>query len=206
MGIAQLVLDAADPVNFAPNYERRLVRMGTGEEVRTRAVVMNTIGDMNVPFNTGAAIARAAGFIELFQPDPRWGKTPNRVLIDNFVLEATERMPRHLNSSGQSVLLDVDNLGQLGALGDGLDVPRLSPPMRLVGNPSVSGITGTLMRQIDATGRHGFPSPDPARTLDMGALARNIKRATSDHGEGSPARRLPLRLQLQVDSPLPAEE
>src|SRR5439155_21923143 len=55
MGLAQTALDAADPASFAPNFEKRLLTYGTGEEVRTRALIFSTIGDMNVPMATGAA-------------------------------------------------------------------------------------------------------------------------------------------------------
>ncbi len=49
---------------------------------------------MNVPIATGTAIARAAGFIELYRKDPRYGKTVNRVLIDTGTIEGVERTGR----------------------------------------------------------------------------------------------------------------
>ena len=57
MGLAQTALDAADPASFAPNFEQRLLTYGTGEEVRTRALVISTIGDMNVPINLKVPLA-----------------------------------------------------------------------------------------------------------------------------------------------------
>lgn len=175
VGIAQMALDPADPVSYAPYFERWPFRYGTGEEVRTRALVINTIGDMNVPVSTGTSIARAAGFIDFKNPDPRWGKTPNRVLIDTGVLEATERTRRHLNSRGESVLMDVEHLASIDDGVDGYEVPRLSPPLRLVG-PSASrgGMSGTLFPFVIPTGRHGFDLPDPAREFDLGALMFNM--------------------------------
>lgn len=175
MGIAQIALEAGDPVNYAPNFEQRLLQYGTGEKVRTRAVVVNTIGDMNVPMATGAAIARAAGFIELRKKDPRWGKTANRVLIDTGALEAVERTGRYQNAAGQNVLMDVDNLVELAGVTDGFDVPRLNPPMRLVGpSPRVGGYSGALFPMAKDTGRHGFDSPDPRKPFDIGSFMLNM--------------------------------
>lgn len=175
MGIAQIALDPGDPVNYAPNFERRLLEYGTGEKVRTRAVVVNTVGDMNVPVATGVAIARAAGFIELRQKDPRWGKTANRVLIDIGAIEATERTGRWQNSRGQNVLMDPENLAEIAGVDDGFDVPRLNPPMRGVQHsPRVGGYSGSLLVMAKDTGRHGFDSPDPAKAFDIGTFMLNL--------------------------------
>ncbi|MBI3181224.1 MAG: hypothetical protein HYZ28_03675 [Myxococcales bacterium] len=175
MAIAQLIIDPADPVNYAPNFERRLLRYGTGEEVRTRALVVNTIGDMNVPVATGAAIARAAGFIELRKADPRYGVTPNRLLIDKGVVEAVERTGRYVNSAGKPVLMDVEHLSSVVPVDDGYDVPRLSPPLRMVGPSNrVGGYTGVLFPMSKPTGQHGFNPPDPSETWDLGSLMVNM--------------------------------
>ena len=178
LGLAQLAIERGDPVNFLPNVEkRRILRYGTGEEVGTRMVVVNTIGDMNVPVATGVSIARAAGLMELYSPDPRYGKTPNRVLIDTGVLEAVERVGRHKNSMGQDVLMDIDHLSALSGDGtqDRFDVPRLNPPFRLV-KPSdrVGGVTGVLFPMVVPTGRHGFDTPDPSLPFNLGAVMLNM--------------------------------
>ena len=174
MGIAQIALEAGDPVNYAPNWERRTLRYGTGEVVRTRGIVINTIGDMNVPMATGAAIARAAGFIGLTDKDPRYGKSQNRLLIDTGALESVERTGRYQNAKGQDVLMDVDNIVQLAGANDGFDVPRYDPPLRLWGpSPRVGGVTGVMFPMAKDTGRHGFDSPDPGKSFDIGSFLLN---------------------------------
>ena len=175
MDLAQMAADRGDPINFAPNFERRLLKYGTGEEVHTRVLVFNTIGDMNVPIATGAAIARAAGFIELREKDPRYGKTPNRVLIDTGTLEGVERTGRWQNSKGENVLMDVENLASVTGANDQFDVPRLSSPLRLVKpSPRLGGITGALFPMVLPTGRHGFDTPDPSQPFDLASLIVNL--------------------------------
>lgn len=175
LGLGQVVVDPADPVNFAPFYERRLLRYGNGEVVRTRALIVNTMGDMNVPMATGASIARAAGFIDLTAKDARYGKTPNRVLIDTGAIESVERVGRYFNSNNEPVHMDVEYLSWETGEDDGFDAPRLNPPLRLV-RPStrVGGYSGVLFPMIKATGRHGFDPPNPTDAFDVGAYMQNI--------------------------------
>ena len=175
MGLAQLILERGDPVNYAPNVEQRLLTYATGEEVHTRMLVLNTIGDMNVPVATGAAIARAAGFIDLRNKDPRYGKTPNRVLIDTGVLEGVERVHRYQNSHGEDVHMDIENFASISHSVDNFDVPRLSPPFRLVGpSKRLGGMRGTLFPMVNPKGRHGFDTPDPSLSFDLGSFMMSL--------------------------------
>ncbi len=171
-GLGQLALDKGDPVNFVPFAEqRRLLKYGTGETVATRMLVVNTNGDMNVPVATGVAIARAAGMIDYTTIDPRYGKTDNQELIDTGVVEAVERVGRYRNAAGQYVHMDVENLSSISGTNDGFDVPRLSPPLRLV-KPSdrIGGVTGVLFPLVIPTGKHGFDTPDPSLAFDLGSF------------------------------------
>ncbi len=171
MGIAQLAMESGDPVNVAPFYERWLLKYGTGEEVHTRGMIINTIGDMNVPMATGVEIARAAGYIELFQKDPRYGKTDNRVLIDTHALEAVERAGPYTNSLGQPVLMDVDYYSNVQMNNDGFDVPRLDPPLRLQAQSDVlGGWRGMMLPMVLPTGKHGFSGPDPSLPWNLGGF------------------------------------
>jgi hypothetical protein len=178
LGLAQLAIERGDPVNFLPYTERRrILRYGTGEEVGTRMVVVNTIGDMNVPVATGVSIARAAGMVELFSADPRYNKTANRVLIDNGVIESVERTGKYKNSAGEDVLLDVDHFSALSGDGaqDQFDCPRLTPPLRLVKpNDRVGGVTGVIFPMVVPTGRHGFDTPDPSLPFNLGSVMLNM--------------------------------
>jgi hypothetical protein len=140
-------------------------------------VVVNTIGDMNVPVATGVAVARAAGMLDLFSADPRYGKTTNRALIDNGVLEGVERTHRFQNSKGEDVLMDIDHFSALSGDGtqDLFDVPRLNPPMRLVKHSDrVGGMSGVIFPMVVPTGRHGFDTPDPSLPFNLGAVMLNM--------------------------------
>lgn len=189
MSIAQWILDPADPVNFAPYFENWHLGFGTGETVKTRALVFSTIGDMAVPMNTGAAIARAGGFVEFREKDQRWGKTANQVLIDTGAYEATERANRHINSSGKSVLLDPEQFWLVTGTPDGYDVPRLSPPLRQVtASKRVGGMTGALFPFMDDNGEHGIEFPNPSRQFDVGTLMVNsiVRYLATDGREWNP--------------------
>ncbi len=171
MSIAQIALESGDPVNAAPFYEKWLLKYGTGEEVRTRAMIINTIGDMNVPMATGVQIARAAGLIDLTHKDPRYGKTANRVLIDNHVLEAVERAGPYKNSRGEPVLMDVDHYSNVQTTDDGFDVPRLNPPLRLQRqSEKLGGWSGMMLPMPVPTGKHGFDAPKPDAMWNLGGF------------------------------------
>jgi len=120
-GISQTILDPADPNSYAPHYFQDPLDFrdtDPGIQPGANVLVIPTVGDMNVPVNTGVQIARSAGIIDLFQIDTRYGKTPNQVLIDKHVLEGTERLNRYTvpvrDGQGQthsvSLLFDVDDL------------------------------------------------------------------------------------------------
>jgi hypothetical protein len=115
IGLAQHAIDPADPINYAPYYAIKGVSDPWGNVLPARALLtINTIGDMNVPVNSGINYGRASGALPFFTPDQakRWPeyadyatppalyeqlgkKTPNRVLIDNHVVEGIARLQRH---------------------------------------------------------------------------------------------------------------
>lgn len=65
MVVAQTVLDSADPINYAPHYFLDPLDIKPEGKVLHNVAVMPTVGDMNVPVNTGIAIGRAAGLLPL---------------------------------------------------------------------------------------------------------------------------------------------
>lgn len=65
MVVAQMVLDPADPINYAPHYFLDPLDIKPEGKVMHNVLVMPTVGDMNVPVNTGIAIARAAGILPM---------------------------------------------------------------------------------------------------------------------------------------------
>ena len=130
MGFAQMVLDPADPAVMAKHFLSGEQKYATGEVVNTHALVVNTVGDMNVPVNTGAAIGRAAGLLDYSKPIDAWGgRTVNQVLIDTKVLEAVDTAAHFVEPDlsqevsatkgngvmypvGRGVLFDPENLSQ----------------------------------------------------------------------------------------------
>jgi hypothetical protein len=113
MQLAQLALDPADPITFAPYYFTRPKLDPNGAIANPTALLdVSTIGDMNVPISTGVAFGRAAGALPFLRagslaaieyPDyvaPEdvvrpFQATPNQVLIDGDVLEGVARLARH---------------------------------------------------------------------------------------------------------------
>jgi hypothetical protein len=114
VGLAQTATNAADPINFSPYFSLKGVPDPWDNIVEAHALLaVNTIGDMNVPINAGIANARAAGAVPFLRPeaaakypaladyvtpkalyDALGGKTPNRALVDNYVLEGIARLAR----------------------------------------------------------------------------------------------------------------
>ncbi|MBN4050306.1 hypothetical protein JYT28_00970, partial [Desulfobulbus sp. AH-315-M07] len=115
IGLAQAALDPGDPISFAPYYALRPMTDPFGEVIDPHAVLtLNTIGDMNVPLNSGIAFARATGALPFFRPeqedrypdyrdfvtpqalfDALGGRTPNQELIDRHVIEGITSLARH---------------------------------------------------------------------------------------------------------------
>jgi len=160
MSLTQLILDPGDPVSYARNYQLEPIIYGTGERTGTHTLMVPTVGDMNVPVSTGVTAARAAGLVDFLHVDPRYGVTPNQVLIDTYTLEATDKLKRFTDSNGNGVDKDIDNLSG-GTDRFGTEVPRLDPPLRIgVGKTDpLGGASAMLMPISSPTGTHGFDMP-----------------------------------------------
>jgi fermentation-respiration switch protein FrsA (DUF1100 family) len=182
MGIAQMVLDPGDPVNMALHYFEDPVDFGP-ETSPSNVMVIATIGDMNVPINTGIAIARAAGILEIAPHgqqaslDPRLadesnpqGRTANRFLIDNHVIMGLERISPFFRPDGRQVLYDPDDLDRAasppyqGWEGDGLGAPSPEVPLRVWRRRDDSSDCSC----IDGQGSHSCTWPgDTSGPLEM---------------------------------------
>jgi hypothetical protein len=168
-GLAQVIVEQADPMNYAPGWEgHRPFVYGDGETVGANVIVMPSDGDPGVPAADGIALARAAGFVPFDHDDPRYGKSDNQVLIDTWAIEGQARMGHYFDSTGQAVLMDVEHLAALSGVDDGFDVPRLDPPLRLVSENQRGGFSGLMLPMMRPTGMHGFPSADPSAPFDLG--------------------------------------
>jgi hypothetical protein len=113
--LAQSALDPGDPINFAPYYALKQMTDPFGQPIDAHACfTLNTIGDQNVPLNSGIAFARATGALPFLRPDqaslyPHYldyvtpvelyeqlgGRTPNQELIDRHVVEGITELSRH---------------------------------------------------------------------------------------------------------------
>ncbi|RLB56906.1 MAG: hypothetical protein DRI34_08435 [Deltaproteobacteria bacterium] len=173
--IAQTALDAGDPVNYAPLFFQRLPAAYPEQHEATALALVLTAGDMNVPISTGVSQARAAGLVP-FGPgaeDERYGTSPQRVLVENWVLEGLERLRRFAGppfNDDRDIILDPDNLSRDG---DGFSAPRLDPPLRLgrlVGDGRQALVRFLYMRP---QGAHGFGPSDPARQFNIDLFAIN---------------------------------
>jgi hypothetical protein len=92
-GLSQLILEPGDPVSYAPHYFKDLLPARKG--VPCNVAVVATVGDKTVPVQTGIETARAAGLIELNQPDPAYGMPIDQVMIKAGVVEAVDRLKRY---------------------------------------------------------------------------------------------------------------
>ena len=114
MNLASHIIDPGDPVNYSPYYALRPMLGPEGDVMPPKGMLnIVTVGDMNVPLNSGIAIGRAAGAVPFLAPDaidryPAYadfvtpvalysalgGLTPNRALIENHVIEGVSRLAR----------------------------------------------------------------------------------------------------------------
>jgi len=157
--LGQIALDRADPSVHAAWMQRRPITYpGTGETTATHALFITTMGDMNVPASSGLNMARAAGLIDYENIDARYGKTPQQVLIDTGAFEAVDTISRYSDASGRPVHIDLEDFGGGHDIwGEGQ--PRLDPPLRLVDDDALGGISGSLVPFPRPSGQHGFAFP-----------------------------------------------
>ena len=114
MGLSQMILDPADPVNYARHYFHDPL-----PGMKPRGIFINhTLGDMKVPVSTGLTFARAARVLDYKEPvDVFDGDTENEMLVKQWVAEAIPRIHRFAHL-GLGDYFDPDNLGSNDS-GDG---------------------------------------------------------------------------------------
>jgi hypothetical protein len=161
ISFGQMVIDPGDPAAYLKQLGReRLTYPKTGEATGAHALIITTIGDMNVPASTGISAARIAGLVDFLEDDPRFGKPLGQVLIDTHNVEAVHTFKRYTSTSGGGVHLDLDNLSA-GTDMWGSTVPRLDPPLRSGWDrtDALGGISAAVFPYSDPTGTHGFDLP-----------------------------------------------
>src|SRR5690606_6197668 len=108
--LGQIALDRADPAVHAPVLQTRPISYeAPGETTGAHALVITTMGDMNVPASSGLNMARAAGLIDYQHVDARYGKTPDQVLLDTGAYEAVDTISRYTDASGKRVHIDLED-------------------------------------------------------------------------------------------------
>lgn len=160
-GIGQLVLDPADMAVVAPHIQKEpMTYPGTGQTTGAHIFLLPAVGDMSVPVNMSMSIGRAAGLIEFLEPDPRYGKPINQVLIDTWTAEAVHTLRRYVDCNGEGTHLDLDNFSQSTDLwGD--CVPRMEVPLRakFYETDPLGGRSAYIVAYGDPRGAHGFARP-----------------------------------------------
>jgi hypothetical protein len=161
MSLSQLVLDPADPGVLARYLlEKPLSYAGSNETTGAHAMIVTTVGDMNVPASTGGTIGRAAGLIDYLDPNNAYGKPANQMLIETYSYEAVNTFKRYTDPNGNGVHIDVEDFGDDDDLWTG-QIPRLNPPLRLGLDKTdkLGGVSGAIFPYPIPTGQHGFAFP-----------------------------------------------
>jgi len=180
LGLAQMVLDPADPVNYAPHFFRAPLTVRPEGKRVTNLLNILTLGDPMNPMDTHGAVSRAAGLVEYKTPDPILGGTQNQFLVDNWVYEGICGLGRFPpNRKGFEALFDPDRLDDLktspGDDGNGFYAP--SPPrgneLRLT-VPTATGRSGVRFAHIKPCGKHGFFITDPSNKFNVDAYLNNL--------------------------------
>lgn len=157
MTLAQVAVDAGDPINYAPHiFLRPLAESGP-----RNVLVLESLGDTTVPVNAGLAYARAAGVLPFLPADApdvfadyrsptnfvdRYPgqSSPNDLLNYYHVSEGIARLARTPDADHSDWLFDPDDLSEgmqyfADANGNppvppdmGFRTPRLTPPLRWV--------------------------------------------------------------------------
>lgn len=177
LGIAQTVLDPADPAVIASSWKYGSLRYAGTVQPNAHTVVLTTIGDLAVPVSTGAAIGRSGGLIDWVTPRSEWGgRTANQVLIDAHVLEGVHLYGRYKTPKGNPVLVDPEDLSQSAGLvagnswltpppyplgKDGYWLPRLRTGLNkfLIAKDNHGGVSGAIFPMVIPEGRHDLNDP-----------------------------------------------
>jgi hypothetical protein len=168
--ISETVLEPGDPIVWAPRYLTRphhVLAYDPDVPPATNALIVVTVGDTNVPVQTGIALARSVGIVDFMNTDPRYGMTQNELLIQLHVMEGIGNLERFPGYDSQ--LADVDDLDR--SL-DGIDDFTLDPPLRLT-IQTVNGVSGLRLPVISVGGGHAYHDPSPDLPFDIHTFMAN---------------------------------
>jgi len=165
--IAAALLEPGDPVGYAPHHSLDPLTYDYDPDVEPGCHVLHvpTIGDMNVPVNTGIAMARAGGALTAAE---------HRRLIDAWVVEAVEGLDRYTDNQGTGVLIDADDLSDDTDQFADREVPRLDPPLRATHEDDLGGASGMRLPYVRPSGAHGIGPPKPTLPFDVNTYTINV--------------------------------
>jgi hypothetical protein len=158
------ILEPGDPIAYARGFDEEPLE-GTNGKPRN-VMLVPTAGDTIVNVSTGIALARAAGWVDDSESDPRYGTSVDRWLIRRKVVQGLEEHGPYVCSDGSPCLFDADDLDE------GLDETGApsDEPLRLVHEHS-EGISGLRIPYVRTTGTHGFTTPQPGDPFDIATFA-----------------------------------
>ncbi len=200
-GIAQAILDAGDPAQYARHYfldPLDLRYQGVGARNETRGLVVSSTGDQNVPINAGISLARAMGVVDFEKPrEDLHGLTEDDFLLAVGAYEGAKQYPRWQDEEGP-YNFDVDDLD------DGTDdlvrEPKANFKLRLTKSTPQGGLSAlrmpyTARNEHDSRGgngdTHGFDASTPSRPFDINTfMAQQISRFFQRRGAGLTAEEL----------------
>ncbi len=163
LSIGQLVLDGGDPAAYSRHLLREPLRYPhMDQESGAHALIVTTMGDMNVPASSGATLGRSAGLIDYLTPLPEHNdRSANQVLIDSYSIEAVHSLKRNTDRDGNGVHVDVELFSEGEDVWTSLDIPRLNAPLRagLSQPDSLGGYSGAIFPYSSPEGQHGFNFP-----------------------------------------------
>ena len=182
IALAQAALEPGDPVSFAPYYALKPMTDPYGQVIAPHAVLtLNTIGDQNVPLNSGIAFARATGALPFLRPnqaalypdyvdyitpqalfDALGGRTPNQHLIENHVVEGITELARHPASEACASSQNADPEGTTYLDAD--DQPRACYPSGCSESTESSGDTRLCLGETSCDYALGVCVPRPLGT------------------------------------------
>jgi len=187
MTLAFHVVDPGDPVQFMPYYGLREMPDPDGNRSPPTGLInLVTTGDQNVPLSAGVALGRAAGAVPFMRPEAAerypeladyatpvalWeafgDRTPNRVMIEERVLEGVARLERFPPEACGI------NLKNAADQPDGCSLDALTPEQCAMTLADVDVLDESLMLH----GERELPVP-----LRLGRLARavDVERAVAD--------------------------
>ncbi len=161
MGLAQLVLDRADPAAYARHLLAEPIEYpGTGEVGGAHSMILTGTGDLNVPVSTGINVGRAAGIISFLDDHKDYDVPTNQVLIDHGITMGVEDVGDKLSSNEERWLADADDFSGDSDYWAG-QAPRLEKPIRagLGAADPLGGASAAFFPYGSPYGKHGFDGP-----------------------------------------------